>query len=224
MTLPRPPAAVVFDMDGVLFDTETLYEQAALAAARELGFEMTTTFFRSTVGSPWNVNRARLLEEYGADLQVDHLNAVAGRLFDGLIENRSLLKPGAAELLNLLEERRLPRAIATSSSRATVERHLQSHSLGDHFHQIVARGDYEQHKPHPEPYLLAASKVGVAPERCVAIEDSYHGVRSASAAGMMTLMVPDLLPPTEEIAALCLRVVPDLHAVRHLIHSALQSA
>jgi beta-phosphoglucomutase-like phosphatase (HAD superfamily) len=100
---------------------------------------------------------------------------------------------------------------------------LQTHRLGSRFQHIVARGDYEQHKPHPEPYLTAARKVGVPPELCLAIEDSYHGVRSASAAGMMTLMVPDLLPPTEEISALCHRVVLDLHEVRRLIASALQS-
>src|SRR5689334_19189100 len=116
-TLPRPPAAVIFDMDGVLFDTECLYERAALSAARELGFEMTTEFFRSTIGSPWHVNRDRLLEEYGADLAVDELNAVASRIFRGLIDNRSLLKPGASELLDLLDALGLPTAIATSSSR-----------------------------------------------------------------------------------------------------------
>ena len=211
-------------MDGVLFDTEAFYEQAALAAARELGFEMTTAFFRSTVGSPWHVNRARLLEEYGADLAVDELNAVAARLFRGLIENRSLLKPGATELLDLLDTLGLPRAIATSSSRTTVEHHLKSHMLDGRFQQIVARDDYERHKPHPEPYLMAARKVGVPAELCVAIEDSYHGVRSASAAGMMTIMVPDLLSPTEEISALCNGVLPDLHEVRRLIHSALHAA
>jgi len=219
MPLPRSVAAIVFDMDGVLFDTETLYEQAALAAAQELGFEMTTEFFRSTVGSPWHVNRIRLLEEYGPDLAVDELNAVAGKIFRNLIDNRSLLKPGAAELLDLLDELELPRAIATSSARATVERHLLNHKLAERFNGIAAQGDYARHKPHPDPFLKAAELLGVAPDRCLAIEDSHHGVRSASAAGMMTVMVPDLLPATDEICALCLHIARDLHEVGEIVRS-----
>jgi HAD superfamily hydrolase (TIGR01509 family) len=180
---------------------------------------MTSAFFRSTVGSPWHVNRLRLLEEYGADLAVDELNAIASKIFRDLIDNRSLLKPGAAELLDLLDELDLPRAIATSSARTTVERHLLNHRLAERFNGIVAQGDYARHKPHPDPFLKAAELLGVAPDRCLAIEDSHHGVRSASAAGMMTVMVPDLLPATDEICALCLHVARDLHEVGELVRS-----
>lgn len=216
MKLPRLPAAVVFDMDGVLFDTETLYEQSALAAARVLGFEMTTAFFLSTIGSPWPVVRVRLIEHFGPDLAIDDLHAVSRRIFRELIDNRPLLKPGVLELLDLLDQLGLPRAIATSSSRTAVEHHLQTHKLADRFHGIVAHGDYERHKPDPEPYLKAAKGLAVLPSMCPALEDSHHGVRSASSAGMMTVMVPDLLPPTDEARALCLHAT-DLHEVRHLI-------
>src|SRR6185436_6369597 len=107
--------------------------------------------------------------------------------------------------------------VATSSARPTVERHLQRHRLDGRFHGIAAHGDYERHKPHPDPFLKAAALLGVAPQDCLAVEDSHHGVRSASSAGMMTVMVPDLLPATDEICALCLHVVPDLQAVARLI-------
>lgn len=217
MALPHPLAAVIFDMDGVLFDTETLYEQSALEAARALGFEMTRAFFRSTIGSPWPVVRVRLIEHFGPDLAIDELHAVSRRIFRELIDNRLLLKPGVLELLDLLDERGLRRAIATSSSRATVEHHLGTHKLTGRFHHIVAHGDYERHKPDPEPYLKAAHGLAVSSHACLALEDSHHGVRSASSAGMMTVMVPDLLPPTDEIRALCLDVVPDLHEVHRLI-------
>jgi HAD superfamily hydrolase (TIGR01509 family) len=217
MSLPRPVAAVVFDMDGVLFDTETLYEQAALAAGREIGIDMTSEFFRSTVGSPWPVVRQRMLDHFGPDLEVDRLAAASAHHFRELCATQQLLKPGVVELLDLLDALGLPRGVATSSSRATVDRHLQQHALAERFHGIAAHGDYARHKPHPDPFLKAAELLGVAPQGCLAIEDSHHGVRSASAAGMMTVMVPDLLPATDEICALCLHVVPDLHAVGRLI-------
>jgi HAD superfamily hydrolase (TIGR01509 family) len=224
MTLPRVPAAVVFDMDGLLFDTETLYEQSSRAAARELGFDMTQEFFRSTVGSPWPVVRRRLIEHFGPDLAIDELQAISRRRFYELIGSRSLLKPGALELLDLLDALGVPRAIATSSSRATVERHLEAHSLSGRFHHIVAHGDYVRHKPDPEPYLKAAEGLAVQPSLCLALEDSHHGVRSASSAGMMTIMVPDLLPATDELRTLCLHVVSDLHEVHRVIVASRQAA
>ncbi len=211
-------------MDGVLFDSERLYEEATLAAAAEFGIVMTSAFFRSTVGSQWPVIRTMLLDHYGEALAVDELRAAARRIFSDLIEARLLLKPGVMELVELLDELELPRAIATSSTRATVDRHLETHGLAGRFHRIVAHGDYDRGKPDPDPYLKAAEGLAVDPQLCLAIEDSHHGVRSASSAGMMTIMVPDLLPPTDEIRALCLHVVLDLYEVRRLILAGRQVA
>jgi HAD superfamily hydrolase (TIGR01509 family) len=215
--LARLPAAVIFDMDGVLFDTERLYEEAALAAATEFGIEMTSEFFRSTVGSPWPVNRTRLLDHFGPSLAVDALGAAAGRIFLELLEARRVLKPGVLEILSVLDELRLPRAIATSSPRHRVENHLARYELSGRFDQIVAHGDYKNSKPHPEPFQKAAQALSVEPQYCLAIEDSHAGVRAASAAGMMTIMVPDLLPATDAIRSLCTHVAADLHEVRDLI-------
>jgi beta-phosphoglucomutase-like phosphatase (HAD superfamily) len=86
----------------------------------------------------------------------------------------------------------------------------------------VAHGDYDRHKPDPDPYLKAAQGLAMSPTMCLALEDSHHGVRSASSAGMMTVMVPDLLPPTDEVRALCLHVVADLHEVPRLIAASRQ--
>ncbi len=87
----------------------------------------------------------------------------------------------------------------------------------DRFDEIICRGDYEKGKPAPDPFLKAAERLGVEPRLCLALEDSHVGVRSASAAGMMTVMVPDLLEPTEEVCALCVLVARDLHQVRDLV-------
>jgi HAD superfamily hydrolase (TIGR01509 family) len=224
MKLPRPPAAVIFDMDGLLFGSETLYLEAAVSAVTEIGHDAVTEVFYRMVGVPWTRNREILLEHYGAAFPVDDFVTVWLRHFDVIAETRLELKPGALELLGTLDEMRLPRAIATSSSHRTVERHLSAHGLAGRFDAIVGHGDYENGKPAPDPFLKAAERLGIEPALCLALEDSHNGVRSASAAGMMTLMVPDLLEPTEEIRDLCASVVPDLHEVRRLILDSWRSA
>jgi beta-phosphoglucomutase-like phosphatase (HAD superfamily) len=133
------------------------------------------------------------------------------------VATRLFLKPGVVELPGTLDEFGLPRAIATSSSHQTARHHLTAHDLVDRFHQVVAHGDYAAGKPAPDPYLKAAQLLAVDPPLCLALEDSHNGVRSASAAGMMTIMVPDLLEATDEIKGLCTFVAPDLHVVRGLI-------
>ncbi|WP_333631287.1 HAD family hydrolase [Agrobacterium cavarae] len=107
--------------------------------------------------------------------------------------------------------------MATSSSHAIVQSHLSGHGLAGRFDAIIAHGDYAASKPSPDPVLTAARRLGVDPAFCLALEDSFNGVRSASTAGMMTLMVPDLLQPTPEVPSLCAGVVSDLNAVRQLI-------
>jgi len=219
MQLPRAPAAIIFDMDGLLFDTETLYQEAILLAAAEGGHEIAVDVFNRTVGLPWAESRALLLSHFGEAFRVDEFQATWVRHFWVIAETRLALKPGALELLDTLDQFRLPRAIATSSSRRTVERHLTAHNLMGRFEEIVGHGDYEKGKPAPDPFLKAAERLGVEPRLCLALEDSHNGIRSASSAGMMTIMVPDLLEPTDEIRALCIFVARDLHDVRRLILS-----
>jgi HAD superfamily hydrolase (TIGR01509 family) len=206
-------------MDGLLFDTERLREQAALAAAAELGYEMDSAFFRTTIGSPWSANRVRFLDRYGPTFAYDELRARAIRIFGELAEANLPLKPGALELLDLLDRLCVPRAIATTSSHAIVRHHLEAHGLIDRFNCVIAQGDYTRFKPSPDPFLKASERLGVAPALCLALEDSHSGVRSAAAAGMMTIMVPDLVPPTDEIHGLCAVVAVDLHDVRYLVES-----
>lgn len=211
------PEAVVFDMDGLLFDSETLYVEAAITAATELGHEASTEIILRTTGGPWPQTRLLLLEHFGPAFPVDDFMTVWVRHFWVLAEDRLALKPGVVELLDLLDELGLPKAIATSASHTTVQNHLEAHNLVDRFDAIVGAGDYVAGKPAPDPFLTAAEQLGVAPEACLALEDSHNGVRSASAAGMMAVMVPDLLPPTDEIRALSTLVAVDLHEVRRLI-------
>jgi HAD superfamily hydrolase (TIGR01509 family) len=217
LRLPRKPAAVVFDMDGLLFDTEALYQEAILLAATEGGHEVRVEVFKRMVGVPWAQSRLMLLSHFGETFSVDSFQEAWVRHFWLIAEARLTLKPGVLELLDTLDQLRLPRAIATSSAHRTVERHLAAGNLVGRFDAIIGHGDYENSKPAPDPFLTAAQRLGVASHLCLALEDSHNGVRSASSAGMMTVMVPDLLEPTDEIRALCSFVARDLHVVRSML-------
>ncbi|MDY0872326.1 HAD family hydrolase [Dongia rigui] len=214
------PAAVIFDMDGLIFDTETLYQQAFLAAARRGGHDLPATVIQGAIGVPWAQSRSVILAHAGPDFPIDSYFALMVSHFDLLAATELRLKPGVVELLDLLDALAMPRCIATSSGHETVRSHLLAHGLVDRFHAVVGHGDYATGKPSPDPFLMAAHRLGVAPAACLALEDSHNGVRSASAAGMMTLMVPDLLQPTPEIRSLCTGVVSDLHEVCALILAA----
>jgi HAD superfamily hydrolase (TIGR01509 family) len=217
MKLPRPPAAVIFDMDGLLLDTERFYAESIMTAAREVGCAMSHDVFLQLVGRAREVNHRFLLDHYGADYPLDALIATWGRHFRALTSAGLPLKPGAVELLDLLDELGLPRAIATSNTHTTIQRNLGPLRLADRFHAVVGHGDYVNGKPAPDPFLKAAERLGVAPALCLALEDSHNGVRSASAAGMMAIMVPDLIPATDEIQGLCTHVVADLHDVCRML-------
>jgi beta-phosphoglucomutase-like phosphatase (HAD superfamily) len=221
MSFPRIPQAVVFDMDGLLFDTEAIAREAMIATALRLGFEMPEQVFLAMVGLPADASRALLLNHYGKKFDVDTYWTEVDEGFVKLLTGRQFMKTGVVELLGRLDRAGLRCAIATSSHHAHVQRNLTLHDLQGRFHFIVAHGDYARGKPNPDPFLKAAERLGVAPENCLALEDSLNGVRSAAAAGMMTIMVPDLIPPTDEIRGLCLGVARDLHEVRELLDAAL---
>jgi HAD superfamily hydrolase (TIGR01509 family) len=217
MSLPHAPQAVIFDMDGLLFDTEALYQQAYLEAARLGGYDVSADVIRLGIGMPWVRGRGLMLQQLGEQFPIDDYYARMTDRFVALSATELRLKPGVLELLDLLDDLDLPRCIATSSSHETVRDHLSAHKLTHRFHAVIGHGDYSNSKPAPDPYLVAAERLAVPAGFCLALEDSHSGVRSASAAGMMTIMVPDLVPPTAEISALCLCVVQSLHDVTALV-------
>src|SRR5207248_10808831 len=157
MKLPRRPAAIVFDMDGLLFDAEALCQEAAILAAAEGGDDVSSGVFSQTPGLPWPQSRSVLLAHFGLSFPVEEFVATWVRHFEVIAATGLALKPGAIELLNTLDHLGLPRAIATSSARETVEHHLHFHDLVGRFHHIVGHGDYAVGKPAPDPFLKLPS-------------------------------------------------------------------
>lgn len=180
----------------------------------QFGVTLSDAQFLSLIGLNRDDNDVQLRGYFGADFPLEDFHT-ANRAF--LLQRVAPLKPGALELLNALDELDAPYALATSSGPPWVERHFTAYKLAHRFKAVVTRADCANGKPHPEPYLKASAALGAAPMDVLALEDSHAGVRAAHAAGCMTIMIPDLLAPNEEMHAKALHVLADLHGVRAML-------
>ena len=209
-----PFQAVIFDMDGTILDTESVFRTIVFEVCTELGFEMTDAVHMAMVGgSHENTNRL-LVESYGVTFPYALFDERCRVIMRERSHGGVPVKRGARELIGELRERGIPTAVATSSRNPHAQHHLGAAGLLDLFETVVTRDDVVNPKPHPEPYLTAARRLGVDPLHCLALEDSHSGVRAAHAAGMQTVMVPDLVHPDDDIRALGIAVMESLDHVR----------
>ncbi|WP_417307814.1 HAD family hydrolase [Devosia sp.] len=216
----RPFAAAVFDMDGTLIDSEAVFRDIVFDVSSELGFEMTDSVHHSMIGNTHEHTSKVLAEAYGVSFPYAIFDDMCRTKMQSRMEIAVPLKSGVVELLDELKARKIPMAVATSSRSAAAISHLGGAGILDRFDTVVSRDDVINPKPHPEPYLTAAGRLGIAPELCLAVEDSHTGVRAAVAAGMQTIMVPDIVHPNEEIIALCHDVLESLHHLREAAFTA----
>ena len=219
MALPRPVKAVVFDMDGLLLDSEIIYCEALAATAAEMGAELPDQVIQRMIGHTWPGSAEVLRGHFGDGFDTDALRTRSVELFYEVADAGIALKTGVIEILDHLDARGLPRGVVTSSRRKEAEHHLGHHGLLARFDFVLANGEYPAPKPDPAPYRTAAERLGLDPADVLALEDSHNGVRAAAGAGMMTIMVPDLLDPTAEMHGLCVRIARDLHEVRELLEA-----
>jgi len=217
MLFPRPIQAVVFDMDGLLIDSEGLVREGVQRAAANLGLDLPLSLSAAMIGLPIARSQELIVEHFGEDFDLERFEREERREIEALFAEGVALKTGVLELLDHLDAVGLPRAVATSSGRQAVAVNLGHNNILHRFDAIVTREDVERHKPWPDPFLKAAALLGVAPTDCLALEDSHNGVRAAHAAGMMTIMVPDLLDPTEEMTNKTVHIAQSLHEVRQLL-------
>lgn len=217
----KPVEAVIFDLDGLLIDTEAIFQEAMQLVSRAMAFELPHELCHSMVGLPQSECDVLLRQHYGEAFQLLEFNDRVDRHAADSLARHVPVKTGAVELLAWLTARGMPLAIATSSRSSWVEEHLGTAKLFHHFKTYAARDHVERGKPHPDIYLEAARRLGVAPQNCIALEDSNVGVRAAAAAGTMPIMVPDVVQPLPDVRTLCVHVARDLHDALEVIRKAL---
>jgi len=186
--------AVIFDMDGLLLDTEALIIQAGKTAFTSVGVEAPVDFFHWCVGVDTATCRAKARELFGQDLDIDHVERVMDDEWERLTSTHIPFKLGAERVLDYLAGMSIPRAIATSSSLESAKRKMRVARLERWVETVVSVDCVSNAKPAPDPYLHAAKLLGFEPNRCLAFEDSDTGARAALAAGMTVVQVPDINP------------------------------
>jgi HAD superfamily hydrolase (TIGR01509 family) len=216
MSITRRPAAVVCDMDGLLVDSERMERRVWQRVAQELDIDLSDERFATFVGHSGDRNDALLRHYFGEAFDVPRFRAMCHRGMHDLVEREGVtLRPGAREWLAFVSALDIPLGLATSSGPAAVRERL-----GDLLHVFAAvatRADVEHGKPHPDLYLEAARRLGIAPETGIAVEDSPAGTQAALAAGMRVVVVPDLVMPPDDLAPRLAAVFPSLHALREAV-------
>lgn len=194
-------AGVILDMDGLLLDTERLQLEIAPAVLRRLGHELEPAFFNRLVGVPQAENARLIGLELGMEIDAAVLDAAWNEAFHARMQQGIPLRPGAADFLDALDRRRLPRAIATNGITARAEWKLEQTGLLGRIDAVVGLDQVARGKPAPDVYVEAARRLALHPSQCVALDDSDLGVRAALAAGIKTVIqVPDMLPSRDLLA------------------------
>lgn len=212
------PSAVVFDMDGLLLDSERKSQEVLLKAAQLLDAPLTPELAIKLVGRNATSGHAYLTELFKDPVLVETFLRTTGDLYEAEFENgRIPLKSGVNELLDTLDELRIPRAIATSTKRHIAIRKLTKVNVLTRFDYIVGGDEVANGKPAPDIYLKACSFLGAPPNDCLACEDSAFGIEAAYTAGLKAILIPDLLTPTERMIGHAWKVLPSLHEVSSLV-------
>lgn len=212
--------AVIFDMDGLLIDTEKLLVRFWIRAANEFGYPITREQALSLRSLHKSFAVPYLRELFGDEFDYAAVRARRMELMREYLANNPLeLKSGAVELLTYLNEKNITAAVCTATDLERAREYLSRVGIFEYFDNIVCAAMVERGKPMPDIYLYAARKLGLPANECLALEDSPNGVRSAAGAGCITVMVPDLTEPDSELSKLIYARTETLDGVIGIIES-----
>ena len=211
---------VIFDMDGVIFDSERLIADLWREVAEEKKMPDIDIAIQRSIGITNDATTQVFKELYGEDFPYEEYKKIVSTRFHAKYDNGKLpTKPGIKELLIFLQENKIPTAVASSTRTAVVETEIRDAGLLPYFDRIIGGDQVTHSKPNPEIFLKAADALNAKPEDCYIIEDSFNGIRAAHTAGMHPIMVPDLLDPDDEIKELYEEIFPSLVEVRKYFES-----
>lgn len=205
--------AVIFDMDGLMFDTERLARQAWRSALADHGYDLDDDLYLSVVGRTAQEAGAIFARALGPGVPIDDVAGDAARRLRDLLLPVPPLKPGLVTLLDGIGDLRLPAGVASSTAHAEVERRLVAAGLRRRFAAVVGGDEVAHGKPAPDLFLMAGERLGMARDRCLVLEDSEAGIGAAAAAGMMSVMIPDLVAASPAVRASAVTVVASLSDV-----------
>lgn len=207
---------VIFDMDGLLFDTEKVFQETWQELAKEQGIVLKDGFVRAVSGTSGQ-KMCRVIEEYygvwdGTDIMNECMQRICRKL-----ETSIEKKVGVDEILKFFYDHRIRIAVASSSSRIQIEKNLKKAGIRGYFTEIVSGKDVKNGKPSPDIFVLAAERIHCIPGQCYVFEDSENGIRAGFAAGCKTIMIPDLLEPSSEVQSMCCGIYKDLKQALDMI-------
>jgi HAD superfamily hydrolase (TIGR01509 family) len=220
--------ALIFDMDGLLFDTERLAASTWTEAGRTLGFELTDQTVQGAIGLDHALTRSYYDKLFDGRFPFDLVEERHRALFRSRIAEQGVpKKPGVERILEEAHRKELGVALGTSSRAVYAHAMLWLGGIVDHFQVfhfqvLVTRDMVQAAKPAPDIFLKAASLLGCEPEECLVFEDSINGIRAARAAGMRVVMVPDLIEPTAELRSACHAVLPSLSDAAEALESLIE--
>lgn len=203
----------IFDMDGILFDTEKVYQETWRELAQERGIDLGDTFTKTITGTSGK-HMQDIIEQYyqtadGLPIIEECMKRVRQKL-----DVHVPVKKGVPEILEYFRGQGVKMAVASSSFKNQIQANLTKSGLAEYFDEVISGTELKRGKPAPDIFIHAAECLGYAPDECYVFEDSANGIRAGHAAGCVTIMIPDLIEPTEEIVSLCAKVCRDFFEVK----------
>ena len=210
--------AVIFDMDGVIFDTEKVYLDIWTEVFEKYGYKITKELYVNVMGTGRKNVIKTFLENFGDDLPIEKMYEEKDNQLFYIIENQGIpLKEGVKELFSMLKEKNYKIALATSAKRERVEKQIKDKWLKESFDAIVCGDDVEKGKPSPDIFLKAAKEIDVEPENCFVVEDSPAGIKAAFSGGMKGIHVEDLKAADEDILKYCEKNFENLQEIKEYL-------
>ena len=214
---------IIFDMDGLMFDTERIALQVWEKAGSDFGYKIEQPAVLEAIGADEKGTEKILKKYLGEEFPFHEVRKRRIEYFMQYIESHGIpVKDGLYELLEFLEQKSVFKAVATSTERERTERFLDLAGIKNKFDIIVCGDEVTRGKPDPEIYLTAAEKIGCTTDECIVLEDSEHGIMAAAGAGMLPVLIPDIKRPSKEVEKFLYREFESLSGVRDFLTTALK--